>query len=203
MKRPRTPLCLALCLLPLAASIGCSEQGARTPSQPADEKTATVEKTPERPVAEQPAQKPEPTPEPVPAPPPVSDMPATPQSAAAPATTQPVIEEPRPPKRPKDTWVIFRKAIDDKDDADIEAEWRGDNKFRIDTTNVQRVTIDMTRLPEGPPTKGPWIIQIDDQGIELTGFKPKPGFTGHIRDLVRSKNGVWDVDRKRLYRLGG
>ena len=71
------------------------------------------------------------------------------------------------------------------------------------TDNVRRLTLDMTKLPAGAPRRGPWIVIIDGQGVELTGFTPKPGYTGKKRDLVRSKNGRWTVDRRKLYRSGG
>lgn len=107
------------------------------------------------------------------------------------------------PARPKDSWIIFRDAFDETKDAQCTAKWIGRNRFEVKTDNVRRLTADMTRLPEGAPRKGPWIIIIDGQGVELTGFKPKkPGYTGRKRDLVRSVNGKWTVDRKRLYRPG-
>ncbi len=200
MKYPLKPFCMILSFLVLSAT-GCCKQDARQPSPAPGEKPAPQAQEPQRPDGDQQAEKPE-----------TAAEPESPEQAAAktdesqsagPATSQPKPEEPREPKRPKPTWVIFREAIDPEEDAEIKAAWRGEYKFSIDTSNVKRVTIDMTKLPEGPPQKGPWIIQIDNQGIELTGFKPRPGYTGHIRDLIRSKNGVWDVDRKRLYRQGG
>jgi hypothetical protein len=102
-----------------------------------------------------------------------------------------------------DSWVIFRDVFEPAEDAACTAVWTGGNRLEVHTENVQRLTIDLTRLPEGAPTKGPWNLQIDGQGIEMTGFRPKPGYTGKIRDLIRSQNGNWTVDRKRLYRLGG
>lgn len=147
------------------------------------------------------------------------------QQRAAPARTQPmepaqaepaVVEtapdvsapearpvERRAPQRPVDSWVVFREAQDTKADATCDAQWLGGNRFRVKTRNIKRMTFDMTRLPEGAPANGPWIIQVDGRGIELTGFKPKPGYTGHKRDLVCSKNGVWTVDKRTLYRTGG
>lgn len=116
----------------------------------------------------------------------------------------PTPSKPKPtPKRPKGTWVIFREAFDEAEDAACTAEWVGKNRFEIKTKNIQRLTIDMNRRPEGAPGKGPWIFFVDGQGIELTGFKPKkPGYTGRKKDLVRSKNGKWTVDRRKLYRIG-
>jgi len=149
----------------------------------------------------------------------VPDAPAaTPQEKPAPAepaavtavphrSAEPAPPMPRPlkrvPKRPVDSWVIFREARDATADATCDAEWLHGNRFRVKTRNIKRMTLDMTRLPEGAPAKGPWIIHVDGRGIELTGFKPKPGYTGHKRDLVCSKNGVWTVDKRTLYRTGG
>ncbi len=107
-----------------------------------------------------------------------------------------------PPRRPTDGWVIFRAAFDPKRDADCNTAWLGRNQFEIKTNNVQRITVDMTRVPEGAPRKGPWIFQIDSQAVELTGFAPQPGYTGLKRDLVRSVNGKWSIDRETLYRVG-
>jgi len=110
--------------------------------------------------------------------------------------------QPRRPRRPKETWVIFREAFDEQKDASCRVKWMGRNRFELRTDNIRRLTLDMTRLPKGAPRKGPWIVIIDGQGVELTGFRPKPGYTGNKRDLVRSKNGKWTVDRRKLYRPG-
>lgn len=107
-----------------------------------------------------------------------------------------------PPKRPEDTWVIFREAFDAEEDATCETDWLGHNRFRIKTRNIQRMTVDLTELPRGAPKTGPWVLLIDGQGVEMTGFKPKEGYTGLKRDLVRSRNGRWTVDRRRLYHPG-
>ena len=85
-------------------------------------------------------------------------------------------------------------------DASCTTKWVRRNRFEVKTDNVRRLTVDMTKLPAGAPRKGPWIIIIDGQGVELTGFIPKPGYTGRKRDLVRSRNGRWTVDRRKLYR---
>ena len=116
----------------------------------------------------------------------------------------PEVEAPRRrrPERPADTWLIFREAFDERKDATCDVKWVGRNRFEIETRNISRVTADMSRLPDGAPKKGPWILIIDGQGVELTGFRPKAGYTGRKRDLIRSKNGRWTVDRKRLYRPG-
>ena len=98
----------------------------------------------------------------------------------------------RAPKRPTGTWARFKDAFDRADDAEIVAEWTGDSRLVIDTKNVQRLTLDLHKLPAGAPRRGPWNVQIDDQGIEITGFR------GKILDLVRSKNGAWAVDRKSI-----
>ncbi|MCG8409175.1 MAG: hypothetical protein MI923_28560 [Phycisphaerales bacterium] len=138
---------------------------------------------------------------------PVPPEPVEPEPTAPPktvTTTPPVQEIKRKPKRPKDSWVIFREAFEENEDAECTATWLERNRFEIKTKNIQRLTIDMNKRPEGAPEKGPWIFFLDGQGIELTGFKPKkPGYTGRKKDLVRSKNGKWTVDRRKLYRVGG
>jgi hypothetical protein len=95
------------------------------------------------------------------------------------------------PKRPKASWVIFRSAFTEENDATCTAEWTGGNRLEVHTDNIQRLTLDLTRLPAGAPQTGPWNLQIDEQGIQVTGFR------GKVLDLVRSKNGNWTVDRKK------
>ena len=97
----------------------------------------------------------------------------------------------RPPKRPIDDWVIFRDAFKPLEDAACDAEWTGENRLVVETTNVRLLTVDLHKLPSGAPRRGPWNLQIDGQPIEITGFR------GKIVDLIRSKNGVWTVDRSR------
>ncbi len=95
------------------------------------------------------------------------------------------------PRRPAATWVIFREAFKPADDARCDARWTGDNRLAVTTDNIRRVTVDLNRLPTGAPRRGPWNLQIDGQGIEITGFR------GKVLDLVRSGNGEWTVDRNR------
>jgi hypothetical protein len=130
--------------------------------------------------------------------PPPDDKPVTPKTTDLPKADTPK----RKPIRPTDNWVIFREAFQPNEDAICGTAWTGTNQFEVKTENVQRVTIDLTRLPEGAPTKGPWIIRLDGQAVELTGFKPREGYTGLKRDLVRSQNGKWSVDKTKLYRTG-
>lgn len=113
---------------------------------------------------------------------------AAPQSP--PATRVEPPRPPAPPKRPKDSWVVFRTAFDDAADAAIESKWTGANRIEVLTHNVSRVTLDLTKLPDGAPQKGPWNLQIDEQGIQITGAR------GKVLDLIRSKGGVWKVDKK-------
>ncbi len=123
---------------------------------------------------------------------------AEPESPLAEAPEAP----PEQPARPEPTWAVFREAFEDKRDARCEVAWLGENRFNIETENIQRLTLDFTELPPGAPEKGPWIVTLDGQTIEFTGFKPRAGYTGLKRDVIRSPNGVWEVDRKRLYRPG-
>ncbi|MCZ6817227.1 MAG: hypothetical protein O7F76_11125 [Planctomycetota bacterium] len=97
----------------------------------------------------------------------------------------------RPPKRPVDDWVIFRDAFKPLEDAACDAEWTGGNRLVVETTNIRLLTVDLHKLPSGAPRRGPWNLQIDGQPIEITGFR------GKIVDIIRSKNGVWTVDRSR------
>lgn len=95
------------------------------------------------------------------------------------------------PSRPDATWVIFREAFKPTGDARCDAQWTGDNRLAVTTDNIRRVTVDLNRLPTGAPQRGPWNLQIDGQGIEITGFR------GKVLDLVRSGNGEWTVDRSK------
>jgi hypothetical protein len=103
--------------------------------------------------------------------------------------------EPRPrpavrlPSRPIDSWVIYREAFKPLEDADIHSSWTGSNRLEIHTLNVLHITIDLRRLPAGAPRRGPWNLQIDKQGIEITGSR------GPRLELVRGKTGGWAVQR--------
>lgn len=103
---------------------------------------------------------------------------------------------PDKPKRPVNSWIIFREAYKPLKDATCKAEWTGGNRLEVDTENINRITLDLTRLPAGASRRGPWNLQIDGQGFEITGRR------GRIMDLVRSRNGRWNVDRKTLRKRG-
>lgn len=100
----------------------------------------------------------------------------------------------RAPKRPQESWVVFREAFDEVKDATCTAEWTGGNRLEVHTENIKRLTLYLTRLPAGAPQRGPWNLQIDHQGIQITGFR------GKILDLVRSKSGNWTVDLTKAKR---
>jgi hypothetical protein len=91
------------------------------------------------------------------------------------------------PKRPENPWAVFVEAAEAEQDADIVAKWTGGNRLEIRTTNVMILRLDLTRLPEGAPERPPWNLQIDGQGIEITGRR------GLVIDLVRSSAGRWSV----------
>ncbi len=113
-----------------------------------------------------------------------------PPPGAAPAAV------PYRPKRPVNSWIIFREAYKPLEDAACKADWTGGNRLEVDTENINRITLDLTRLPPGAARRGPWNLQIDGQGFEITGRR------GRIMDLVRSRNGRWTVDRKTLRKRG-
>lgn len=96
------------------------------------------------------------------------------------------------PRRPTPSWVIFREAFEETEDATCEAEWTGGNRLEVHTENIKRLTLDLGRLPSGAPQRGPWNLQLDSQGIQITGFR------GKVLDLVRSKAGNWTVDRSKF-----
>ncbi len=179
-----------LMVLALIFWVGCQDRTHRAVTQPATGPTASgsaeAPESDERPSADEPA---------------VVSRDAQDENAGGERRPERPVR--RKPKRPVASWVIFREAFEPSDDAACTVAWTSGNRLEVHTENIQRLTIDLTRLPEGAPTKGPWNLQIDGQGIEMTGFRPKVGYTGKIRDLVRSQNGNWTVDRQQLYRLGG
>lgn len=106
-------------------------------------------------------------------------------------TSPPTPPKPPVPKRPEPSWAIFREAYDEKADVELHTKWSGENRLEIETQNIHRLTLDLTKLPEGAPDSGPWILRIDRQGIQITGAR------GRILDLVRSPNGDWVVDKDK------
>lgn len=170
-------------LLAAPLFVGCGKEDAGSIR---DVQTPDTSKTPDVTVASQ---------NPAPPPPPTS-QPAPRQPAKVPPvqTEQPPVRHiptVRLPKRPDDGWVIFHEAFEPLEDAACSAEWTGDNRLVVETTNIRSLTVDLHKLPSGAPRRGPWNLQIDGQGIEITGYR------GKIVDFVRSKNGVWTVDRSR------
>ena len=151
--------------------------------------------TPEPPPAEA-----KPRPEPPPPPPPPVSEPAASQpvpkaenedeEARRLAEIARLLAE-RMPKRPTPSWVIFREAFEESEDATCRAEWTGENRLEVHTENIKRLTLDLRRLPAAAPQRGPWNLQIDHQGIQITGLR------GKVLDLVRSKNGNWTVDHSK------
>jgi len=98
---------------------------------------------------------------------------------------------PAEPKRPEPSWIIFREAFEASADATCVARWTGGNRLEVDTENIRGLTVDLHKLPPDAPQSGPWNLQIDGQGIEITGFR------GKVVALVRSQNGIWSVDRSK------
>jgi len=127
-------------------------------------------------------------------PPPLSSAPATaPASQAADSDRKqevpPLIpandDRPKGPARPPLTWTKFVSPFDEKSDADIRSAWTGGPRLEVKTQNVRRMIIDLGDLPRGAPKKGPWNLQIDGQGIEVTGRR------GRFLEMTRSDAGVW------------
>lgn len=103
-------------------------------------------------------------------------------------------DRPRKPKRPTDSWIIFRTAEDPEADVTCHYQWTGGGRLEVVTRNVTRLTLDLTKLPDAAPRRGPWDLQIDKQGIQITGVR------GKVLDLVRSPNGIWNIDREKTPR---
>lgn len=108
------------------------------------------------------------------------------------APTKPAPEKPKPaePRRPDPGgWAIYREAFNEEADATCVAKFSGGNTLTVNTDNISRLTLDFEKLPENLRRHGPWNLQIDNQGIEVTGAR------GRFLHLVRGKAGAWDVDR--------
>lgn len=69
----------------------------------------------------------------------------------------------------------------------MRCEWTGGRRLEISTVNVSLLTLDLTKLPPDAPKRGPWTLQIDQQGIEIYGKQ------GKVMELARSRNGDWTV----------
>jgi len=111
--------------------------------------------------------------------------PATQPPAATQAATRPV--EPRRPLRVSLEWARLADVFETRDDAIVSGRWTGGNRIEIDTKNVRRMILDLTELPPGAPRRPPWNLQIDGQGIELTGRR------GLRVEFTRGDTGAWNV----------
>lgn len=120
--------------------------------------------------------------------------------SSKPALTQPAIvkpvepvkpAQPKPPARPKPGWTVFDAAFEVDRDATIDAKMTNARRMLVKTDNIRRLRIDLNNLPGGSDARGPWNLQIDGQGIELTGRR------GRVLTLERSEGGRWDVVEAR------
>jgi hypothetical protein len=113
--------------------------------------------------------------------------PAVTQPATAAASRPSMEVDSGPPRRPSSDWAVFQEAYHEEQDAICLGRWTGGNRLEITTDNIRRLRLDLNRLPEGAPGRGPWNLQIDRQGIQITGAR------GKVIDLVRSQHGNWTV----------
>lgn len=146
----------------------------------------TVSTSPSKPVDSQPTQQLEP----IAAPPPQQQA-----ESIAPTPPEPLIEQKPPGTKPAtletSPWATLREPFDTAEKVTLDCKWTGGRRLEVHTENVQRLTLDLHHLPREAPAIGPWILQIDRQGIEISGRR------GKVIDLVRSPNGVWSVDRDK------
>ena len=193
--------------LTLAFVTGCTQNDSKSPriaESPNDEPqepiaTAPSEPTP-TPVAVKPTEQPTqtqrpPAMQPVPVKNSPSDtsntQPKQPTPAASEPASEPVTPESKiPPATYVPPWAILREPFDPIKPIIFDCKWTGGIRLEINTDNVQRITLDLYELPPDAPQQGPWRLQIDRQGIEITGRR------GKVSDVVRSPNGVWSVDRE-------
>ncbi len=120
-------------------------------------------------------------------------------------TSRPETEPAKPPaSRPADPNVCVIKIqdvtdkqtgwlyIEAKDEADQPASAigrvAGKRKLVVKTENVRYIQINLPKA--GMPAKRSVILKIDGQGIEITGRY------GPIGRFERSKQGVWEANRK-------
>ncbi len=92
----------------------------------------------------------------------------------------------RKPAPPECPWAVSIRAADDAP-GEVLGRWTGGNRLEVRTREVPRLRLDLTRLPRGAPRQGPWNLQIDGQGFEITGRR------GKVLELERSKAGLWAV----------
>ncbi len=122
----------------------------------------------------------------------------SPQSSAASSQVDPPIphadaQPPLPNKTRQHSvpWVASHDPFNPSEEISLTGKWTGNRRLEVHTDNVQRLTLNLHKLPPGAPTNGPWNLQIDRQGIEISGRR------GKVIDLIRSPNGVWSVDTEK------
>ncbi len=122
----------------------------------------------------------------------------SPQSSAASSQVDPPIphadaQPPLPNKTRQNSvpWVASHDPFNPSEEISLTGKWTGNRRLEVHTDNVQRLTLNLHKLPSGAPRSGPWNLQIDRQGIEISGRR------GKVIDLIRSPNGVWSVDTEK------
>lgn len=196
LKLPAFVIALAFAFL-----TGCAQSDSQSPrvaespsNQPGEKAAAAPNESVPPPSLENPAEPPRQEPRAM-NPPPSEDAPTAtsdnPSSSPVPSAADPTNpESQRPHASHVPPWAILREPFEPLRPIVFDCKWTGGIRLEINTDNVQRVTLDLHELPPDAPQSGPWILQIDRQGIEITGRR------GKIIDLVRSPNGVWSVDRE-------
>lgn len=98
---------------------------------------------------------------------------------------------PNKTRQPSIPWVASHDPFNPSEEISLTGKWTGNRRLEVHTDNVQRLTLNLHKLPSGAPRSGPWNLQIDRQGIEISGRR------GKVIDLIRSPNGVWSVDTEK------
>ncbi len=126
---------------------------------------------------------------------PAVTQPAGPETSPPPVMRPPPEAASTPPPKPSKPvtpeWALIRQAQTANAPTRVAAEWTGGRRLEIKTENVSLLTLDLNKLPEGAPTRGPWTLHIDGQGIEIYGRAG--GRSWRVMDLARSRNGNWEV----------
>lgn len=122
----------------------------------------------------------------------------SPRSSSASSQVDPPVphadEQPPLPNKTRQhsvPWVASHDPFNPSEEISLTGKWTGNRRLEVHTDNVQRLTLNLHKLPSGAPRSGPWNLQIDRQGIEISGRR------GKVIDLIRSPNGVWSVDTEK------
>ena len=92
------------------------------------------------------------------------------------------------PDQAQTGWVRVGQFFNDDQPAGVDAKWEGDNRIIIDTRNVQRMSLDLGRLPV---RRGKSLfLRLNGQGIQLSSRH------GPVVEFERGQAGNWSLRRE-------